>query len=372
MEARYPSVCRVCGQTIHKGDRIGQREILSPRGKAPVKRYVHERCTDPTVTPVVTPEPESTTPTTPTPASGNPLVDAVQHIVDMRLSDRMDEVDARIQEQLEQLPAGGGYRLSITVSPPLTPKSEVTAPRHRDHALVCEMVGAGLPAFLVGPTGSGKSTMAQHVAEDLNLPFYDASCTETMSESKLVGRMAPNENGGCTFYTTDFLKSYEEGGLFLLDEVDACNPNVLIVLHSAIANGHLSLPHRPGAPVAKRHEKWRLILSGNTWGTGADAEYVGRNQLDKATLDRVALSTVYCGYDEELEAALCPNTELRAWALTVRAKIQQHKLRRTMSTRTLRAAHTMQAACNWTLQKVKDRYFTPWTPAERAKVEESV
>lgn len=365
MLARYPSVCRVCGQTINKGDPIGQRDIQSPRGAVPVKRYVHEKCMDASVVTVTPP-----TPTVPAPSTGNPLVDAVQSIVDTRLSERMDDVDARIQEVVQALPTGGGRPpVTVQVLPPLTPREEITGARHSVHAQVLSMIGAGLPVFLVGPAGSGKSTLARQVAEDLNLPFHDVSCSETMSESKLIGRIAPNAAGGCEFQSTPFLDAYENGGLFLLDEVDASNPNVLVVLHSAIANGHLSLPHRVGNPVAKKHDKFRLILSGNTFGLGADAQYVGRNQLDAATLDRVALSTVYMDYDTDLEHALCPSKPVREWASKVRAQINEHKVRRILSTRTLVHANTMQTVAGWTLEQVKERYFATWTPAEKAKVQ---
>lgn len=40
------------------------------------------------------------------------------------------------------------------------------------------------------------------------------------------------------------MEFYEEGGVFLLDEVDAADANVLLVINQALANGHLPVPNR--------------------------------------------------------------------------------------------------------------------------------
>jgi hypothetical protein len=47
-----------------------------------------------------------------------------------------------------------------------------------------------------------------------------------------------------------------------------------------------------------------VCAAANTYGTGADALYVGRNQLDAATLDRFYV--VEMDYDRKLEAKLAP------------------------------------------------------------------
>jgi hypothetical protein len=52
----------------------------------------------------------------------------------------------------------------------------------------------------------------------------------------------------------------------------------------------------------QRHPDFRVVAGANTFGTGADRQYVGRNQLDAASLDRYAV--IDWGYDEALEASL--------------------------------------------------------------------
>jgi cobaltochelatase CobS len=41
----------------------------------------------------------------------------------------------------------------------------------------------------------------------------------------------------------------------------------------------------------------------NTFGTGADRQYVGRNQLDESTLDRFRIGQIERDYDSEIVSA---------------------------------------------------------------------
>lgn len=91
---------------------------------------------------------------------------------------------------------------------------------------------------------------------------------------------------------------YQNGGVFLLDEVDLGNANVLAVINAALANGGMGFPDGK----IERHPDFVLLAAANTYGTGASRVYVGRNQLDGATLDRFAF--VEMPYDEALEMTL--------------------------------------------------------------------
>ena len=51
--------------------------------------------------------------------------------------------------------------------------------------------------------------------------------------------------------------------------------------------------------MVKRHPKFICIGAGNTYGTGPDRVYVGRQELDGASLDR--FDFLEWAYDETLE-----------------------------------------------------------------------
>ena len=176
---------------------------------------------------------------------------------------------------------------------------------------ILQLAQARKHIFLPGPAGCGKSHLAGQVAEALGLKFGFISCSAGMSESQLLGRMVPaGEGGKFVFLGTQFLDCYENGGVFLFDEIDAADANVLLVINSALANGHLSVPNRHENPVAKRHPDFVCIAAANTFGRGADRQYVGRSELDESTLDRFRIGTVPMDYDERLERQLCPDEKL--------------------------------------------------------------
>lgn len=154
-----------------------------------------------------------------------------------------------------------------------------------------------IPAFLVGAAGSGKTTIAEKTAEKYGMDFYCMSVGNQTTKSDLLGFISATG----TYVSTVFRTAFEEGGVFLLDEIDAGNSNVLTILNSALANGYCSFPDG----MVKRHKNFICIASGNTIGQGANKSYVGRNQLDGATLDRFV--KIDWQYDEILEKKISKN-----------------------------------------------------------------
>lgn len=166
---------------------------------------------------------------------------------------------------------------------------------HYAFSTLLAVAASRVPAMLVGPAGSGKSTAGRQVAENLGLSFKSESCNPQMSKWDIMG--FNNAQGG---YTPGVVyKPFKEGGVVLLDEIDASNPAVLVSINliASVSVGEtVTFPN--GEDVA-RHEDFILIAGANTFGDGASDEYVGREQLDAATLDRFA--TIEWGYDEALE-----------------------------------------------------------------------
>jgi hypothetical protein len=164
--------------------------------------------------------------------------------------------------------------------------------QHSSFEALLRIVAQRVNVWLPGPAGSGKTSAAHAVAEALTLPFYAVSVGPQTSQSQLLGYYDANGK----YVTTQLRQAYEHGGVFLLDEVDAGSPAVLVTINALLANGHASFPDK----VVERHADFVLIAAGNTYGQGADRQYVGRQQLDAATLDRFAV--LDWEYDPTLEA----------------------------------------------------------------------
>src|SRR5699024_2303605 len=87
----------------------------------------------------------------------------------------------------------------------------------------------------------------------------------------------------------------------LLDEIDAGNPNVLAALNSALANNYCAFPDG----MVKRHDNFRVIAAANTFGSGANIVYAGRNPIDGATKDRFVF--IDFDIDENMERQIAGN-----------------------------------------------------------------
>jgi cobaltochelatase CobS len=248
------------------------------------------------------------------------------------------------------------------------------AEAHEAFASLMELVQEGHHNLLmVGPAGSGKTTLAHTLATALGLGFDFLSLSAGVTETHLLGRVLPQADGSWQYQRSAFVKTYEEGGVFLLDEIDAADANLMVAINAALANGVLSNPITGNQH--KRHKDTYIIGAANTWGRGGDSMYVGRNQLDAATLDRFVLATLFVDYDGALEqrhaeARLSADEagRLLDWIANLRRGIASNKLRRVASTRLVISAAAAMAAGR-TLSDVRKRYHQDWSADEKSKIE---
>jgi len=222
--------------------------------------------------------------------------------------------------------------------------------------------------MLVGPAGCGKTYLAAKLAEALKLDFADQSCSAGLSESAFTGWLLPvGKSGQFEYVESPFIKMYENGGVFLFDEMDAADANLLTFLNKALANDSFYLPQRYKNPLVKRHPDFVAIGAANTYGHGADAMYVGRNQLDAATLDRFRVGMITMDYSKEVEESI-GNPKLLEWAWKVREAIRVKSLRRVMSTRTIKDLADMTEQADWKQGDWQQAYFTDWSAEEMALI----
>lgn len=217
--------------------------------------------------------------------------------------------------------------------------------------------------YLAGPAGSGKTTLASQIAESLKRDFSHISCSAGLSEAHLLGRMLFDG----TYVASDFVTAYENGGVFLFDEIDAADNNTLLVINSALANNRLSVPNRKEKPHAIRHENFICLCAGNTWGSGS-TEYHGRNHLDAAFLDRFSVSKVEIDYDRDLEREIAGDyTEMADRLWKIRDDIKNKKLRRLVSTRAFVSGCRQRKAGKSTTE-ILNTFSIGWSHEEKSKV----
>lgn len=256
-----------------------------------------------------------------------PTIDeeAVRAIVDNATSAKLATIEQAVKDalgalepQLQAMIDASTKRVEITV--PNAPA--VTIERaHNMLEPVLKAVSAGVTPMLVGPAGSGKTTLAEQIATALNRPFFMSA--RVTSEYKLTGFIDANGKA----VQTDFRRAYEKGGVFLFDEIDASDADALTAFNAPLANGYADFPDGK----VERHPDFVAIAAANTFGRGASREYVGRQQLDAATLDRFTVFEV--DYDEALELAIAGNDDWTRYVQKVRAAVASEKIRAIISPR---------------------------------------
>lgn len=186
-------------------------------------------------------------------------------------------------------------------------KKEFKEVLHEKFDTVVKFVKMNEPVFLTGNAGTGKNVLCKQVAEALGLDFYFTNAVT--QEYKLTGFT----DASGIYHKTQFYDAFTKGGLFMLDEMDASIPEVLVILNCAIANRYFDFPSGKDengnliGGYTEAHPDFRVISAGNTFGLGADYEYVGRNQLDMASLDRFALLEI--DYDKRIELSVAEGDE---------------------------------------------------------------
>lgn len=238
--------------------------------------------------------------------------------------------------------------------------ASVDAGAHKETTNLVKYLQLFGQAMIVGPTGSGKSTMAKQAADSMGLPFASFSCNLEASKSELIGFQ--NLTG---YVESNFLKFYENGGVFLIDEYDAMSASISVVLNAAFdRSGQIAVPNRQDKPVAVKHPNFYCILAGNTWGSGS-VEYQGRDMQDAAFLDRFKLCRIYVDYDKNLEKNIAG--DYYNWLMKVREFVHEHVENEKFSTRSVYDA-TMLLKNGFQKRDILNMISSHWDEAMRDKM----
>ena len=276
--------------------------------------------------------------------------------IDTTLKERLAAFTKEYQSQLEQYTPKIRELVATCISEqvpikhqiilePDGRKYEVSGTPHKKLPLLIRVMSLRLHTMLVGPAGSGKSTAAEQAAAAVGLPYYEKSMGPQTSQWDLVGYLTADGK----YVPGAMRRPYEHGGVFMLDEIDNSNSSILTVCNSATGNDNYTFPDcmiDPNDPIyreinpealpgtrVKRHPDFVLLAAGNTYGRGADRMYVGRQQLDAATLDRFAVIDWDYDEDAEFQWAGADMYEWTKYVQSIRYIVQSHLMRVIVSPR---------------------------------------
>jgi MoxR-like ATPase len=251
---------------------------------------------------------------------------------------------------------------------------------HRDFERVMKCVGAGLNVLMTGPSGCGKSVIAKHVAQGLNRPFHSESFSGGKTESAITARLLPSKGGDFIPVDSQWLHAYANGYVIFADELDAADANVWIVANEMLGSDgfHCEIraigkdgTARDEAVWVKRHPNTVLIGAMNTFGTGPNMMFQGRNALDAASLDRWLLLEV--SYDEAIDRAYEVDDQTRNfvnWVLAARKIVLERGMKRVVSHR-MTAKGCALLAAGFKQKEVREMLLVGWTKDEVLQVKDA-
>ncbi len=174
---------------------------------------------------------------------------------------------------------------------------------------------AGVPVHLTGPTGTGKSTLAMHLAYSLNQPVMLMFGDDGFETADLVGEMVgyrksklidnfihsvvkTEEDVAQRWVDNRLTTACKQGFTLVYDEFNRSKPEANNALLSVLEEGLLTLPPSEEASgYIKVHPNFRAIFTSNPY------EYSGVHKTQDALLDRMV--SIYLDYfDEETERAI--------------------------------------------------------------------
>lgn len=241
----------------------------------------------------------------------------------------IEQVKAVVAEEMRK--ASVPQVVTLEVKLPTKSDPNKVGLQHRDFDKLLNLVANKVPVMMTGDAGSGKTFGAKSVAKALDLDFRIFSFTNETSLGRTMGFM----NATGQYVRTAVRDMYENGGVLILDEFDAANPNVAMALNNLLDGDEYTFDDGQIA----RHPEFRYVACTNTYGKGANKQFNARNKMDDATMDRF----VYLAweYDEVLERNLFGNTEATNAVLKIRANANKMGMNGLVTPRRTREVNKM-------------------------------
>ncbi len=138
--------------------------------------------------------------------------------------------------------------------------------------------------FLTGKKGTGKSSVVEQVCARFGLPLYQETGSPTTDYFDLFGTVMLTATGKTKFMAGGLYTAMKEGGVFLLDEVDMMLPAQLVKLNEIFTKKRIFVPQTEEWVTI--HGDFRIVVTGNTNGSGEVGNHTGANVLNEAFMDR--------------------------------------------------------------------------------------
>lgn len=240
------------------------------------------------------------------PSSGSGVLGAVlEQAVDARVDSRLDSALEVVLERLGNTVGNGSVdRLEVeSIVESILERDRANGSRvvtldgvtfnrveghvHRDFDRLLGKIASGRNVFMTGEAGIGKTYVVDQIAAALGVRSYIVSADPLPQRSEILGYVSPTTGQAHKGAVRD---AYEHGGVFCLDEIDTGHTSLGTSLNRLLSSNSFDFfVDGGGLERVERHEKFVVVATGNTFGTGPSIRYVGTNKMNGASLDRFTM-----------------------------------------------------------------------------------
>ena len=118
-----------------------------------------------------------------------------------------------------------------------------------------------LPVMLVGPTGSGKTRLVEHMAWRLGRPLYTVACHSDLNANDLTGRYII-QGDQVQWIDGPLLMAVKHGGISYLDEVVEARKDTTVMIHPLTDHRRYMVVEKQGR-IYQAPDTFMLVMSYN-------------------------------------------------------------------------------------------------------------
>lgn len=156
---------------------------------------------------------------------------------------------------------------------------------------------------IIGPTGSGKTSLIEQVCARLDTPLVSITCHDRLEVPDLICTIEAL-NGSTIPVDGPLVKAMRHGMVFVLHEIDTVESGTLTGLNDILERGKVVIPST--GELVRAAPGFAFVVTSNTGGAGDEVGlYVGTKVQNLAFRDRfTSIKVGYMTKDEETAALM--------------------------------------------------------------------